>query len=189
MRAILNNDIIVRWILSGGKEIGDPPAGRLGLDRLRYDGNKIIDIATRNNFFIETQNGAYILHVICPPGKKWSRVEMRYTDKKRLINDNGLIRVKTDNEIIAEQIRKNKIVNDKRAEKKLQKEIGSETEQKKIIDDLMYVIIDYIINKSSSSKQILEKYLENMNEFSINNIDLAEILAKKYKILDKLDKK
>jgi hypothetical protein len=95
MRAILNNDIIVRLTTSenDGVEIGDIPKD-VGLERLRFDGTQTVDLAALSAFWIESN---FTLHCIEVPNSQY--VVMNYSDRKYLISNDGTIRLKTPVEI------------------------------------------------------------------------------------------
>jgi len=97
MRATLDKDIIVK--IGGPTEIGRLPKG-VGLERLRFDGKKIIDLATLDEIWVEEKNGVFILHAIEVPGSQL--VRMRYADRRKLVKDGNKIRLKTAEEIEAE---------------------------------------------------------------------------------------
>jgi len=97
MRATLDKDIIVK--IGGPTEIGPLPKG-VGLERLRFDGKKIIDLATLDEIWVEEKNGVFILHAIEVPGSQL--VRMRYTDRRKLVKDGNKIRLKSAEEIEAE---------------------------------------------------------------------------------------
>ena len=100
MRAIVDRDVIVRITQRGNTDIGRIPKG-VGLERLRWDGSKVVDLADLTEMWVEEQNGAFILHAVKVPGSQL--VQMTYADRKRLTKDpDGTIRVKTDAELQAE---------------------------------------------------------------------------------------
>ena len=102
MRAIINGDIIVKVITSeiNGINIGDIPKG-VGLERLRWDGKEIVDLSELSTIYVEDINGVNILH--CKNTGNCQKIEMKYNERKRLIKKNGVIKVKTDEEIHTEK--------------------------------------------------------------------------------------
>jgi len=100
MKAILDQDIIIHITERGDTEIGQLPKD-VGLERLRWDGKKIVDLADLDEMWIECRNGVFILHAIKVPGSQL--VKMRYADRKRLTKDGDKIRLKTAEEIEAER--------------------------------------------------------------------------------------
>lgn len=95
MKAILNQDRIVKIGTKAGVEIGRIPRD-IGIERLRWNGEKLIDLASLRKIWVEYRNGAFILHAIQVPGSQL--VPMLFRDRKRLINDNGVYRVKSEEE-------------------------------------------------------------------------------------------
>jgi len=96
MKAVLENDIIVHITERGDTEIGQIPKG-VGLERLRWDGKKVVDLADLDQIWVEERNGVFILHAVEVPGAQ--KVSMTYADRKKLTRDADLIRLKSVNEI------------------------------------------------------------------------------------------
>ena len=103
MLAILNNDIIIALTISeNGTEIGSLPAG-VGLERLRFDGDKVVDLAAVSEIWIKISiGGAFELHCIDIGGCKL--VAMAYSQRDLLINIDGTYSIKTAEQIEAERI-------------------------------------------------------------------------------------
>ena len=97
-RAILNEDLVVQFVLNGGTEVGSAPPG-VGLERLRFDGSQLVDLAALSTIYVrQLDSGAYELHAVNVPGSV--AVAMTYADRRNLINDAGNgIRVMTAQEI------------------------------------------------------------------------------------------
>ena len=98
MKAIIKDDFIIKLIgfSNKGIEIGSLPKenGRnVGLDRLRWDGEKIVDLATLNEIWIDKKG---LMH--CYDIGGCTLIQMKFKDRKRLIND-GTWRIKTKQEI------------------------------------------------------------------------------------------
>ena len=96
MKAVVKQDIIVHITERGDTEIGKLPKG-VGLERLRWDGTKVVDLADLDEIWVEHKNGAFILHAVEVPGSQL--VKMHYRDRKRLTMDKGKIRLLTDEEL------------------------------------------------------------------------------------------
>ncbi|MBW2024363.1 MAG: hypothetical protein JRH08_00750 [Deltaproteobacteria bacterium] len=99
MRAVVDQDLIIHITERGDTEIGRLPKG-VGLERLRWDGSKIVDLADLDKIWVECRNGVFILHAVEVPGSQL--VKMKYADRKRLTKDGDKIRLKTAAEIEAE---------------------------------------------------------------------------------------
>ena len=91
--SLRNYDIINKINVPDGVEIGSIPKG-VGLERVRWDGQKLIDLFMLHSIWVEYINGAFILHCIEVP--KSQSVTMEYKDRKKLWNDNGVYSIKTN---------------------------------------------------------------------------------------------
>ena len=100
MKAIVDRDIIVHITERGNTEIGRLPRG-IGLERLRWDGSKVVDLADLDEIWVEHKNEAFILHAIEVPGSQL--VKTTYKDRKRLTIEDGKIRLLTAEEMAAKQ--------------------------------------------------------------------------------------
>lgn len=94
------DDRIVHISPAGETEIGKPPQG-VGLECLRFDGQKIIDLNKLDRIWVVKKTG-FELHAISLPGAQL--VEMTYDQRDRLVDDNGTYRLKTQGEIDAEKM-------------------------------------------------------------------------------------
>ena len=90
MRAILDGDRIVKLCIEGGVEIGKPPKG-VGLERLRWDGKKLVDLASLNTIYVTRKNGAIQLHATAK--KDAQKVKMKWKDRKKLREENGMFTI------------------------------------------------------------------------------------------------
>ncbi|MFA5436150.1 MAG: hypothetical protein WC372_08955 [Candidatus Neomarinimicrobiota bacterium] len=89
MRAILDGDRIVKLCIEGGVEIGKPPKG-VGLERLRWDGKKLVDLATLTNLWVTIgKGGVPQLHASKLPGA--IKVDASYKDRRKIRVENGLL--------------------------------------------------------------------------------------------------
>ena len=100
MLAILNEDIIIRISEElGDTEIGSiPPRMRgVGLERLRFDGAKLVDLMDLTSIWVRPVGDGFELHAIEVPGA--TEVAMGYPDRDLLIRGvGGEIRLKTAEE-------------------------------------------------------------------------------------------
>jgi len=96
LKAILDRDIIIGW-RDSGIEVGTPPSG-VGLERLRWDGEQIVDLADLSTIHISRVNGVYELHCVAVSGSQ--PVYMGYVDRKNLISDGGVYRVLNASELL-----------------------------------------------------------------------------------------
>ncbi|EGJ51794.1 hypothetical protein [Desulfocurvibacter africanus] len=92
-KVILHEDLIVRRLplrSEAGLEVGELPAG-VGLERLRYDGERIVDLAELASMHVRCEGGAFTLHAVAVPGSQ--PVAMTYADRGRLaMEPDGRIR-------------------------------------------------------------------------------------------------
>lgn len=101
MKANVMEDMII-WITdTGDTEIGALPPG-VGVERLRFDGTQVVDLGDLSEIWVRKQAGAFELHAVAVPGSQV--VSMTYADRKRLMDDAGTIRVKTQAEIDQEDV-------------------------------------------------------------------------------------
>ena len=100
MRAILNNDVIVSLVMNetDGTEIGNLPKG-VGMERLRFNGSGVVDLANLTAFWIE--EGNFALHCVWVSNSQY--FEMSYVDRKRLVLTDSGFRLKTLEEITIEE--------------------------------------------------------------------------------------
>jgi len=103
LKAVLEEDIIVNITERGTVEIGQLPSG-VGLERLRWNGSKIVDLAELSEIWVRKTATSFQLHCVEVPGSQL--VQMTYADRKNLILNGDIIRIKTVEEIEAERIAK-----------------------------------------------------------------------------------
>jgi len=85
-------DIINKINVPDGIEVGSITKG-VGLERVRWNGKKLIDLFTLHSIWVE-YNGGFILHCIKVPHSQL--VTMQYQDRKKLWNDNGVFKIKSN---------------------------------------------------------------------------------------------
>jgi hypothetical protein len=103
MKAVVEGDIIRHITESGDTEIGAIPADKkgVGLERLRWTGTEIVDLTDLSQIWVRSLGADFFeLHAVQLPGTQL--VSMTYGQRKELIMNNGLIRVKTAEEVSAE---------------------------------------------------------------------------------------
>jgi len=93
LKAVIKQDRIIK-IGGGDTEIGRVPRDT-GLDQLRWDGSKLINLADLKEMYVEPNT--HILHILPIPGAQL--ISMNWSDRRNLIDDNGAVRVKTQAEI------------------------------------------------------------------------------------------
>lgn len=103
-RAIIKDDCIVKLTTKNniGVEVGTIPKG-VGFERLRWDGNKLIDIFYLKEFYVD--KNTFKLHITHK--NNTNLVVMNYKDKNKLVVDSitNKVRIKT-------QLESNKLKNE-----------------------------------------------------------------------------
>ena len=93
MKAILDGDRIVKFCIDGGVEVGKPPKG-VGIERLRWDGEKLVDLATLKDLWVSVgKGGVPQLHAV--PQKDAVKLGATYKDRKKIRVENGLLTTAT----------------------------------------------------------------------------------------------
>ena len=161
MRAVLKDDIIINIIPKGETEIGKLPKA-VGLERLRFDGEKIIDLAELNTFWVVAKSSTFFeLHCIEVPNSQ--QISMIYSERKRLYLDNGIIRLRAEQEYLDFLIQKDTIVQ----------------ENKTLKDN----VITFAQNVTDDK---IDAYLQNVFTYSTQqerDLKLAGLLKKIIKVL------
>ena len=156
MKAILNNDIIVCLSTTTGTEIGNLPKG-VGLERLRFDGQKVLDLALLSTIWVrEVVPGFYELHAVSVPGTQ--QVAMVYADRKNLITEAGIIRVKAPTEINVERLAGERQLLKNRLRKRLEKKTGDHADQLADAYKLIFALIVY----SRTQNPILGQFFDDL---------------------------
>jgi len=94
---IHNHDMLLKTKDPNGIEIGSLPKGA-GLDHMRWDGNKLIDLLNLDKIWVEYINGSFRLHCIEVPHSQL--VSMQYKDRKKLWTDiDGVYKLKSNEQI------------------------------------------------------------------------------------------
>ena len=161
MRAILNNDLIVSYTVSEteGVEIGTPPKN-IGLERLRFNGSEIVDIATLSAFWVEKRSEGFVLHCVEVPGSTY--LEFDYADRKLLIINGGSLRLKTIEEVDAEQLEiKIKVLKNK-LRLKLLNSIGDTQDQNMNTLAFVCALIIYVRNQPPALADFFDEIIPDI---------------------------
>ena len=126
MKAVLNEDIIIRTTQHGDVEIGTIPAG-VGIERLRFNGSNLVDLVSLNEIWVRHIGGVFELHAISVYGAQL--VQMTWADRANLKVDNGTIRLKTVLEIQQEETAKHNKLMRNILRKKLHSTVGQLEDQ------------------------------------------------------------
>lgn len=140
-------------------EVGDIPKNR-GLELLRFDGNKIVDISELDQIYVKFKNSYFTFHSI--PVRGSQLVSMRWKDRKKLINDNGTIRLKTNEEILKEDSDVKETAKSNKIRNAIKKEYASELDYKIKRDKAIWATIDYLLNGNTRSVPFVRKQLNKI---------------------------
>lgn len=131
MRAILKEDFIIKISEKHGEKIGKLPKG-VGLERLRFDGEKVVDLSEAKEIWVRPKGGTFFeLHAVEVSGSQ--KINMSYRDRRKLILDKGQVKLLTEEEHKAKQILENDDIEDNR---KLRKDMDN------FIENLTFSKID-----------------------------------------------
>ena len=89
MKAILNNDIILKFTINGGIDVGEYKDKKI-LSELRFDGNKIVNLNDLDILWIEDK-GKFVFH--CKDIGNCVAVKMKYSDRNNLVLRKGKYKI------------------------------------------------------------------------------------------------
>jgi hypothetical protein len=98
MQATIERDVIT-VLGRGSVTIPDDYPRDVGLERLRWNGSSIIDLATLSGFWVEHKSGIFILH--CMNVENTTFIAMTYSQRKLLYFD-GEIKIRTAEQIASD---------------------------------------------------------------------------------------
>lgn len=182
MKVTINKDVII-GPNPNGIDIGPIDKG-IGLERLRWTSSGVVDLYHLTEIWVEEINGKFVLHAEVYPGCQL--VQMTYSERNLLVNDDGKIRLKNQQELNDESSKKdeNRIQASKRT--RIRKELGNRFDREMDLNKLIRLLIDYVINNDSDVKKFLEDYLvatpNIVVDFALEKVKLLEKESKKDKI-------
>ena len=159
MRAVVQEDIIVAITERGNVEIGDIPKG-VGLERLRWDGTKVVDLATLTEMWVRPVSPTFFeLHAV--PVKGSQLVQMTYRDRHRLKLDRatGRVILLTQAEWEAEQQRRQQRVKDTEMMRKVLRQFAVEMDGATSVDTKIDAIFP---NLSPLQRAFLKKLTKSV---------------------------
>jgi len=163
MRAILEHDIIRHITESGDTEIGTIPADKkdVGLERLRFDGTTIVDLADLTGIWVSPLGaGFFELHAVPVPGSQ--KVAMTYGDRKNLTMENGIIRVKTAQELDAERQAEQALMIKNRLRQAFKRDVGDVEDQLADAYKLIYLLIMVVMSGDQGARDFLSQILPDV---------------------------
>lgn len=141
MKAIIKQDKIVRITERGDTEIGSLPKG-VDHGRLRWDGEKIIDLAKMTLIWVRHAN---IFELHCRDVGGCQLVSMTYSQRKNLTKDpDGTIRVKTPAELQADADAEYNQGLKVALRKRLEQQIGDDCDQLADLYKLVFAVMVYV---------------------------------------------
>lgn len=158
MRALVKEDIIIQITEKGNAEIGDYLPFGVGLERLRFDGKKIIDLIDLSEIWVRALSSTFFeLHAIEVSNSQL--VVMDYANRHNLIQINGQIRLRTLGELLQkEEDEENQLITSQQFQ---QRKKDDEWIQKflKLTPDQLDTFVDNNMTDFASAKAIVKRIL------------------------------
>lgn len=163
MRAVLDRDIIVHVTPHGDTEIGSIPPG-VGLERLRFDGERLVDLAELSEIWVEpVPGGGHVLHAVEVPGSQL--VTMRYADRKRLAaGSDGVPKLMTDQEIDAASQSRQAACEQAVLADEIRSAAGPLDQQTHQLRQTLYLLIDYVLTRDPAAQAALSEVLDEVGD-------------------------
>lgn len=169
MKAIIKEDIIIRITEKGDTEIGVLPKS-IDLSILRFDGNKVVSLLDLNQIWVRFKNNQFELHAIEVINSQL--VNMTYQDRKKLIYENKIIRVKTSEEINNEKTEEFNQLLKNNLRIRLKNNIGDTPDLVADISKLVFLLIIYSRTQNSRIGQIFDRLIPIIKDvYSIDDIE------------------
>lgn len=160
MKATLYLDCILHISDAGDTEIGALPPG-VGLERLRFAGRKVVDLAELRRIWVcVLGSGAYSLHAVEVPGSQ--AVDMTYADRRRLTTEAGIIRLRTEDELIAQELVDCLNQEKNRLRRRIEAAVGDQGDQLADLYKLVYALIAYVLAADQASATLLQALLPDI---------------------------
>ncbi|MFA7347272.1 MAG: hypothetical protein WCZ86_05890 [Desulfurivibrionaceae bacterium] len=173
MKALLRDDMIVA-VSTGETEIGPLPPG-VGIERLRWDGFRLLDLAESTQMYVRHLSGDHFeLHAVSVSGSQ--PVAMSWADRKNLIIVDGLIRLKTADELNAEYVADYNGQLKARLRQGLCRGIGDAGDQMADINKMIYLLTEAICGDATALTALQELLLEMRGTYSME-ISKAKLMA------------
>lgn len=159
MKAQLNEDFIAS--IGTGVEIGKLPKG-VGLERLRFDGESVVDLIDRSEYWVRARGNSFELHVI--PVVDSQLIQMSFFDRKYLSVIDGSIFV------IPNELRNEHLLTQSRDELKarlrqvLKKKVGDRDDQIADTAKILSMLISAVVSSDPASLAALAELQPLMAE-------------------------
>ena len=165
MQATLNNDIVV-MLGRGPTTIPDDYPRNVGWERLRFDGENIIDLATLDGFWVEHKSGMFVLH--CIEFANTTFIPMTYAQRKLLYFDGG-IRILTAEQIASAAYDKQVVAIKNLLSNKLEA-AGNVAELLMVIVGLLAVVAIYARTGNATAGAYLTSILPQLQALPLSRI-------------------
>lgn len=156
MKAILDNDIILRFDEANGIEIG-ALLKQVPHDRLRFDGDEVVDLYLQSEFYVEFRDGVFLLHVVDVIDSQL--VQMNYRDRKFLTNDAGIYRVLTNQEIVDNEKNRRRSESKNRLRQSIKTDVGDAGDNTSDAFKLLILLAFYVRTQNAQAEQLLDQFL------------------------------
>lgn len=148
MKALLQEDIIMAVGGAGDTEIGSLPPG-IGVERLRWDGGHLLDLAAAELLYVRHLSGNHFeLHGVAVPNSQ--PVAMTWGDRHNLTIADGLIRLKTADELTAEHAENHNSLLKANLRQGLCRGIGDAGDQMADINKMIYLLTEAICGDATA---------------------------------------
>ncbi|MBU2539164.1 MAG: hypothetical protein KKH22_12080 [Proteobacteria bacterium] len=165
MKAHLIEDII-HAVGTGDTEIGALPPG-VGVERLRWDGATLIDLAAVTQIHVRHISGTHFeLHAVAVAGSR--PVAMTWADRRNLVVVDGLIRLKTAEELYADYVADYNGKLKAGLRQGLCKCIGDGGDQVADINKMIYLLTEAVCGDPLATAALQELVVEMRGTYSID---------------------
>ncbi len=163
-----------------GVDLRLPKSAQGDLNRIRFDGTSLVDLATLSQMYVTYENNTFELHAREVPNSQL--VTMTYESRRYLTNVDGVIRAKTSQELVDEIKGKLKHRARSKAKIALEKQMGLLVEQFVFTHRLMFVLIWALRTQNAQGLQFVDDYIAEMQTiFDITDPDFKADLIADYK--------
>ena len=140
-----------------GIDLPLPKSAQGDLNRIRFNGTELVDLASLFHMYVTYKNNIFELHARDVPDSQL--VTMNYEDKKKLKWENGTISIKTDLNVRDEIIARLKHRARSRAKIGMEQKFGLLVEQFIFTHRLMFVLIWALRTGNAQGLQFVDEYL------------------------------
>ena len=140
------------------------------MERLRFDGEKVIDIAELTEFWVAQSGKGFDLHCVEVPNSEL--VQLNYSDRKYLRTNKSSIRLKTPEEIATEQIQSKVMAAKTRLRAKLKASIGDIEDQHQDSLALICALIVYARQQPQALSDFFDSIIPDIKDiFQLDRVE------------------